>query len=161
METNQADKFIETEIKGLYQEWKPQDAERSILMNALKYLDYGQARMALNNWFITQTKTFKNPPISQMIQLFRKIYQRNQKRQSNEPVLLYTIIRERFVKEGKTVNCYSQRLYANVPANIPSDPLVIENQAEKHREKMNQLYGENYIILYKNTQNSLDKTKEI
>jgi len=64
----------------------------------------------------------------------------------NEPVHLYTIVKEKFI-ENDRFGLVGERFYAGNMAIVP-DEHEIEKRAERDRQTKNKMTGENHVIKY-------------
>jgi len=136
-------KFIHEVLKGLWPDWETSDMEGDLWSQKLRECDYHATKISIKNWYISQQNPGRRPIIGKMKKLFMKAVDKQQQ-EDNEPVLLYTIVDESLYERGiKTGMNYT----ANKRSAMPKDPQVIEEQAERMREKANRMYGENHIIL--------------
>jgi len=158
MTSQEAENFINTELKGLWPDWNPTDAEFKLWSQELMKVDYFPTKSSIDNWYIRQTRPFKRPSLGRLRPLFRKIISEQQRREQNEPVLLYTIVKEsniveRSFKDSRTgedveyTSMIGQRCSIGHRDRLPADPQVIEVEAERERERFNNLYGGNHIIV--------------
>lgn len=147
MQTIQQDRFIKEVVQGLWLDWKPSKEQLNILKNALSYLEYEPTQFALRNWYAAQSVMPKNPPLNKIILLFRRLYRQQGRKQDSEPVLLYTLIKERFYREGKNPRIYGKGFYVGGQSRVPTESEIIEEDAERKRKEANQLYGKNHIII--------------
>ncbi len=158
MTSQEAENFINTELKGLWPDWNPTDAEVRLWLQELMKVDYFPTKNSIDNWYIRQTRPYKRPNLGRLRPLFKKIISEKERREQNEPVLLYKIIKESRIVErsfidgrtGKNVEYTSmpgQEFSIGHQDKLPSDPEIIEAEAERKRERFNDLYGGNHIIV--------------
>lgn len=158
MTSQEAENFINTELKGLWPDWNPTDAEFKLWSQELIKVDYFPTKSSIDNWYIRQTTTYKRPRLGRLRPLFKKIISEKERREQNEPVLLYTIVKEsditqrsfKDLKTGEKVEYTSmpgQRFTASRPHRLPADPQIIESEADRMRERFNDFYGGNHIIV--------------
>lgn len=158
MTSQEAENFINTELKGLWPDWNPTDAEFKLWSQELMKVDYFPTKSSIDNWYIRQTRLYKRPNLGRLRPLFKKIISEKERREQNEPVLLYTIVKESNIVErsfidsrtGETVEYTSmigQRCSIGRRDMLPADPQVIEIEAEQKRQRFNDLYGGNHIIV--------------
>lgn len=157
MTSQEAENFINTELKGLWPDWNPTDAEFKLWSQELMKVDYFPTKSGIDNWYIRQTTTYKRPRLGRLRPLFRKIISEQERREQNEPILLFTIVKEsdiaqRFYKDPKTsedveyTSMIGQEFSVGHRDKLPTDPEVIEAEAERKRERFNNLYGKNHIV---------------
>lgn len=158
MTSQEAENFINTELKGLWPDWTPTDAEFKLWTRELMKVDYFPTKSSIDNWYIRQTKTYKRPKLGQLRLLFRKIISEKERRERNEPILLFTIVKESRIVEKSFTDSRTDEIveYTSMPGQrffigrremLPVDPEVIEQEAERKREGFNNLYGGNHIIV--------------
>ena len=136
MTNEEAKQFVQNVLKGLWPRWEPNEEELRGWVRRLEPCDYEKSRLAVNNMFFESTSRGIDPPAGKIIKLLRKQITARQ----SEPVLLYTLIRERLYEIGR-------RKGMNYYGDSGKDPKAIENEAENMRERCNQMYGENHIIM--------------
>ena len=158
MTSQEAENFINTELKGLWPDWNPTDAEVRLWLQELMKVDYFPTKSGIDNWYIRQTTTYKRPRLGRLRPLFRKIISEKERREQNEPVLLYTIVKESNIVErsfkdfrsGENVEYTSmigQEFSVGRRDMLPADPRIIEQEAERERERFNEFYGGNHVII--------------
>ena len=140
---NQIQEFIKEVLQGLWPDWEPTDMEMVLWSEKLQKCDYSATKKAMCDWHIKQERLGRRPVIAKMKSLFMRKIDAQQER-DNEPVLLYILVKEHLFEKGlrKGLN-----FSANKRSAIPKDSNIIEEQAERMREKANQMYGCNHIIL--------------
>lgn len=158
MTPEEAKNFIEQELKGLWPDWNPTDAEFRLWQRELEKVDYNLTKNSINNWYIRQERTRKRPFLGQLRKLFKKTAATiEEQRESSEPVLLYEIVKEsnivkRFFKDHRTsedieyTSHPGQAFSLGCRDDLPTDPHIIEDEAERMRQKFNEFYGGNHII---------------
>ncbi len=158
MTSQEAENFIEQELKGLWPDWNPTDAEFRLWQRELEKVDYNLTKGSVSNWYIAQERHRKRPILGQLRRLFRKTAANVEElRKASEPVLLYEIVKEtnivkRTYKDPKTsedigyTSHVGQRFFMNCRDNLPADPHNIEAEAEWKRQQFNEIYGGNHII---------------
>jgi len=158
MTLQEAENFINIELKGLWPDWNPTDAEARLWARELMKVDYNLTKNSISNWYIRQERTRKRPFLGQLRKLFRKtVADVEEQKELSEPVLLYEIVKEsnivkRFFKDHRTgedveyTSHPGQKFYLSRRNKLPVDPHNIEAEAENKRERFNQAYGGNHII---------------
>lgn len=158
MTLQEAENFINTELKGLWPDWNPTDAEVRLWLQELMKVDYFPTKHSIDNWYIRQARPYRRPNLGRLRPLFKKIISEKERREQNEPVLLYTIVKEsdiveRSFKDGRTGEKVE---YTSMPGQefsvgrrdmLPADPQIIESEAERMRERFNEFYGGNHIVV--------------
>lgn len=139
MTTVEAQDFVEKVLQGLWSVWKPKDEELSLWIERLRIYDYELCRQAIRNWYMQQRKSTMRPPMGLVLNVFRKTLQGAIANKKNEPVLLYTIAKERLMKHGKG-------FYVGTSRKVPSSE-EIECRAEKDRRQANYMYQENHVVI--------------
>lgn len=158
MTSQEAENFINTELKGLWPDWTPTDAEFKLWAQELMKVDYFPTKSSIDNWYIQQTRPYKRPFLGRLRPLFKKIISEKDRREQNEPVLLYTIVKEsniveRSFKDARTgenveyTSMIGQEFSIGRRDMLPSDPEIVEAEAERNREQFNNLYGSNHIVV--------------
>ncbi|MBP7053135.1 MAG: hypothetical protein KBE65_19180 [Phycisphaerae bacterium] len=69
-------RFIEEEVKGLYPQWEPTDAELRVWMSRLESLDYGRARAAMQACFSEQGVNHRRPVLGRFLEHARSLSRR-------------------------------------------------------------------------------------
>jgi hypothetical protein len=160
MTTQEAENFVNTELKGLWPDWTPTDAEIRLWLRELEKADYFPTRANIQNWFIQQTYPGKRPIIGKVRHLFCRILTKQQREEQTEPVLLYTIVKESNIKQKQIRDFktgeYTSVEYTSMPgqnfclgnrSKLPADPEIIEQEAEQNRQRFNEIYGGNHIVI--------------
>lgn len=149
MDSNETDKFIENELKQLWPDWKPSDAEMRVWFGVMARFDYDTARTAAQQYFTDTGGNYKRPKPAGIITKAQVIIQNRNvgQRTTKEPVLTNVYIEcleppERNPKlEGKR-----KAVYAATDA-LQSDPDHLLRCAETMRRKFEQLYGGKWITV--------------
>ena len=131
----QAAEMIETVFQAHWPNWSFPVEEMKTWVNVLRRYDFIQARTAINNFYITQTRQGKPPPAVLIAVLNKNARAQGQKAKSNDPVLIFEIL-----KEGKP---RGQRFFGK---NMPQNE-VCEKASEALRESFDNLYGGNHIVI--------------
>lgn len=131
----QAAEIIEKVFKAHWPNWNFDVEETAVWVHELRKYDYGRAKSVINNFYMAQTKQGKPAP-AHLRRALRNNARIQQKKQSNEPVLLFEII-----KEGRE---RGQFFSQNPP--LPADQ-EIEEYAERGRKAFNNMYGGNHIVV--------------
>lgn len=138
MTPDQVDTFISEVLKGFWPRWEPNDQELRAWQEQLEPFDFHQSKAAINNVFFSLLVRGVDPPAGKIMSIIRQKARRNKQTKRDEPVTIYEII-----KEG---NKHGLKFAEHVD-RLPKDPQVVENEAEMMREKCNQMYHGNHIIL--------------
>lgn len=146
MTKEQAKKFIEEVLGGLWSRWEPKKEEMDGWIDRLLYFDYASARIAVSNSFFEANIRGVEPPAGKILNAIRKSQQRSGRQKKGEPVLLYTIIKESLFNAGKNYRIYGKGFYVGNPGQIPA-PQETERRAERDRQWASQMYAENHIII--------------
>ena len=135
MTESEAMEFIEKILKSHWPNWTFSGEETLVWIRELRKYNYNLAKVAVNNFYMSQTKQGKPAPAHLLMALTKNARVQQQK-QSNEPVLLFEII-----KEGRK---RGQRFFQNLPK--PSNQ-EIEACSERGRMAFNALYGGNHYVV--------------
>lgn len=147
MTNQEAERFVDSVLKGLWPRWETTEEETTGWVQRLQKYDYGRARQAVNNTFFASSSKRPRPPAGKIFKVLKSKARIILPREATEPVLLFSIIKERFFKEDKTSTRFAKGFFATTPEEA-CDKNEIERKAEAIREKCNWMYGENHIILY-------------
>lgn len=135
MTDTQAIELIETVFAAHWPNWTFSEEETAVWIQHLRRYDFARAKQAINNYYMAQTRQGKPAP-GNLLNALRKNAAIYSERTVNEPVKLFEII-----AEGRE---RGQGFFATPP--LPADQ-VIEDTAERYREKFNVLYAPNHIVL--------------
>lgn len=144
MTDSDAAKLIEEVFKSHWPNWRFEGEETKVWTGILRKYDYVSAKTAINNFYILQTKQGKPAPALIVEVLRQNAYSRETR--PNEPILLYTIIKESSYLAGRSSGIYGKRFYISGKKQKPASE-EIERMAERDRRLANQIYGENHIII--------------
>ena len=144
IESNQ---FVDVILKGFWPRWDPSKIEVEAWLERLWPYDYQSAKTAVNNLVFGLQSRGVEPPCGRIMNALKA--GRQQQTERNEPRLLYTIVAERVAKLYSEYPASKFGMKFSMPGNKPApDKQLIEQDAERNRERANQLYGENHIICY-------------
>jgi len=137
MSDEDATRIIDQVLKAHWPNWNFNGEETLVWIRELRKYDYELAKIAINNFYLAQTKQGKPAP-AHLLAALNRTARKQQKRESeiNEPVLLFEIISEYRTR--------GQRFFCNPPK--PADP-EIEAYSERCRQAFNAMYGGNHIII--------------
>ena len=143
MKKEQAEQFIKEVLCGLWPRWEPKKEEMDGWIERLLFFEYGPAKQAVNNIFF-ESATIRGiePPAGKVLNAIRKTQQRPSVK--GEPILLYTIIKERLFNAGANPRIYGKGFYVG---NLSISAVAIERMAESNRQWASQMYNENHIII--------------
>jgi len=158
MTREEAIRFIDEVLKGVWVNWTPTDMQCETWVYVLKTFDYENARQAIRNWSILQEKLWKEPNIAKVKGVLMAAKLKAEGKGANSPVHLYTIVKESRLGKSHLVNMPNgkqvkvsdeagERFFVGTPAQVP-DEYEIERRAECNRKSMTSITGENYVVKY-------------
>ena len=131
----QAAEIIEQVFKAHWPNWIFSIEETKVWVRQLRYYDFMLAKTAINNFYMAQTRQGKPAPGALIAALRNKARAQDQSAMNNGPVLICEILRE-----GKP---RGERFFGKyLPPNE-----VCEKMSDKLREKFDNLYGGNHIVI--------------
>jgi hypothetical protein len=145
MTTAEANQFVSDVLRALWSRWDPGDEEIRGWTDRLTKFDYGRAQKAVNDLFFTTVSRVAPPPDKVFAVLYKHAFIKPRKG-SNDPVHLYTIIKESKLGNVK-FGMGGERFYVGTSAEVP-DKEEIVRRAERDREVANRMYGEPHVIIY-------------
>jgi hypothetical protein len=148
MTNDQANQFVSEVLRGLWQRWEPQDEEiRGWVVRLIRF-DYGRAQKAVNDLFFSTPNRVNPPPQKVMAALKNKALIPVSKEESG-PVIIFSIIKERYLNEGRSRFLYERRYCVSNRRDVPARE-EIERRAGIIQGKHNELYGENHVVILHN-----------
>lgn len=135
MKVEEAQEITEL-LEGHWPTWKFSKKEVDFWMNTLRPFSYKISKAAINNFYLSYEKQGR-PPAAKIMNLLKATQQKDKQRESNEPVLLFEIVKEgrergyRFFSDGGEMN----------------DLEYLEGRSEYLRRQFNGLYGGNHYVI--------------
>lgn len=171
MTSTEADNFISEVLQGYFPRWKPKQIEITGWKERLLSYDYNKAKRAVNNLFFGSESRGIDPPAGRILQALKAYAYTNAEKSKNEPVLLFTIVKESNIRQrsykhpvtGETIEYTTydgQKFSAPTPKEVPCRE-EIERQAENMRMKFNETYGGNHIVVYAQIEKEQPETVEV
>lgn len=144
MTETEAQNFVNDVLKGLWTDWEITDAQYSLWARRLLRFHYGKAKNTLENWFCEAKRTYKSPPINNILKylISEKAWDKGTlQREPALPVLAF----ELFDQENprRRMKFYESSL----AALKRREPHEIEKEAEQTRLGCNELYKCNFVLL--------------
>ena len=159
MNRDQQEQFIDTEVKGLWPQWKPTDAEIAVWMRELAALDYRLACRAVQAYYAEQMVHANRPLLGRFLAKARDLA-RPPMRIARESRDLATDVFLECIEppEAKPHLAGVRKPVYVWPPSKQSDPDYVSACAESMRKHFNRLYGGSWIIIRTGVRDlSLDK----
>ena len=145
MTNDQANQFVEEVLRGLWSRWTPNDEEiRGWVVRLIRF-DYGRAQKAVNELFFS-TPNRVNPPPQKVMAALRDKALIPVTKEESEPVVIFSIVKERYLNEGKRRFLFEKRFCVSNKRAVPARE-EIERRAGIIQAGMNDLYHENHVVL--------------
>jgi len=148
MTNAEANQFVSEVLRGLWSRWEPNDEEIRGWTDRLPRFDYGRAQKAVSDLFFHTPNRVTPPAAKVLAVLYNKAYISTTK-QDSEPVVIFSIIKEKHLDEVKARFIYEKRYCVSNRRAVPVRE-EIEHRAERVCRSMNVLYGEKHVILLPN-----------
>lgn len=147
MNRSEQSQFIDREVKGLWPQWAPADAEVRAWLNALANLDYNLARKAAEACFAELTVNARRPVLGRFLEKARALVRstgdgRRAARDPETNVFLECLE----APKGKPHMAGLRRPVYAYPTSRQSDPDYLLACAESMRRHFNRLYGGRWIV---------------
>ncbi|MBP7053098.1 MAG: hypothetical protein KBE65_18995 [Phycisphaerae bacterium] len=141
-------RFIEEEVKGLYPQWEPTDAELRAWMSRLAPLDYGRARAAIQACFSEQATNFRRPVLGRFLEHARSLSRGEKGRESRSSDPTTNVFMECLIPPAGKPHLTGVRKAIHIhPASRRSDPDYVDTCAEQVRAQFDHLYGGRWITV--------------
>ncbi len=131
----QASELIETVFQAHWPNWSFPVEETKVWVSCLRRYDFIQAKTAINNFYMAQTRQGKPPPAVLIAVLNKSARAQEQKAKNKDPVLIFEIL-----KEGKP---RGQKFFGK---HMPQNE-ICEKESERVRENFDNLYSGNHIVV--------------
>jgi hypothetical protein len=138
MDNTQAISFIEKVFSKHWPNWKFEDEEFTFWVKILKKYDYEKATQAINNLYANWEKQGK-PPAGIITKTLNSTLNISEKNKTNEPVLLYSIL-----KPNKDIKQCLGMGYAGDPYRADES---IEISANNDKYRCERAYGEPCTVI--------------
>ncbi|MEN6428325.1 MAG: hypothetical protein ABFE13_23490 [Phycisphaerales bacterium] len=141
--------FINRELKGLWPQWKPTEAEVRVWLADLAAFDYAVARAAVQACFREQAANYHRPVLGKFLDKARSLSQRvNGRPQPESRDVTATVFIECHEPPAGRPHLTSVRKPVYVrPASRQSDPDYVLACAEHMRTEFERLYGGHWIAI--------------
>lgn len=141
--------FIDRELKGLWPQWQPTEAEVRVWLSDLSAFDYAVARTAAQACFREQAANYHRPVLGKFLDKARALSRRTAGSPRREPQDVTTDV---FIEcheppQGKPHLAGVRKPVYVRPASRQSDPDYVLACAEHMRTQFEQLYGGRWITL--------------
>lgn len=140
MDRNDADRFVANVLVSLWPDWKPGEANIKLWVRKLELYEYSEAKRIVSDFKAESQISYKFPPTGKLLKRLSIYARKKEKGRKHEPTLLYEIFREDNLKQ-------KQAFYSGSDERVLQNKELIEQEAERNREKMCQMYEGNWIIL--------------
>lgn len=141
-----ARQFVIDVLCGEWSSWKPTDWQIKSWILVLKDFEYKASVQAVRNYSMTEERKFKEPNIAKIKRLLQAEKNKAMGLKNNEPVHLYTIVKERLLENDK-FGLLGEKFFVGNLADVPDED-EIARRAENTRKICNGITGENHIIKY-------------
>lgn len=140
MTETEAQNFFNEVIKGFWPEWEPTDAQCSLWARKLRRFQYSKAKEAFENWFCEAQRTYKSPPLNNVLKYLsaKKAWDRGILQP--EPVKVFELFDQE--KPRRKMAFYESSLAALKKRK----PHEIEQEAEIRRHGCNAMYSSNWVL---------------
>jgi len=147
MNRDEAGQFIEQVLKLFWPRWIPSENETAEWVGRLLQFEYYPAKKALNDFvFESKTKSLE-PPNGKIMHVLIGTKPKKEKK-SNDPVLLYTLVRKSVMDDQKIKTKITMGTgFCSSNGKIP-DRHNIETQAQHRKEQAERLYGHEVVIIF-------------
>lgn len=154
----EAREFVTDVLCGEWSTWKPTNWQIRNWTLVLKDFEYEASVQAVRNYSMTEERKFKEPNIAKIKRLLQAEKNKEMGLKNNEPVHLYTIVKESNLGKKKEVVMLDrdtisvnyeggEKFFVGTPGQVP-DEYEIERRAEQNRKAMTVITGENHVIKY-------------
>jgi len=141
-------RFIDEEVKGLYPQWEPTDAELRAWMSHLGSLDWGRARAAVQACFSEQGTNYRRPVLGRFLEYARSLSRRQKGAEVPSDDLTTNVFVECFIPPPDRPHLAGARKGVYVaPRSKQSDAEYVQACVEPMRVRFGQLPGGHWITL--------------
>ena len=144
MTSEEPPRFLEEELKGLWPEWNPTNAEMCVWTAAIKPLTYALARSAAQASFRQQRANYRRPVLSRFIEQVH-ILGRSTNRRRERPDPTTTVYIECI--EAPPGKPHLRGVSKGIFTTRQDDPDHVLACAESMRKHFSRLYGGHWITL--------------
>ena len=146
MTTTEANQFVSDVLRGLWPRWSPNDEELRGWTDRLTRYDYGRAQKAVNDLFFNLTSNTIAPPAGKVFSVLTRHAKIRTPKRDNEPVLLFSLKKLRFVEDKKIPDwMFRHEYYVSDQSEVPAKEEILR-RAESIQRKMN--IDEPHVIIY-------------
>lgn len=141
-------RFIDEEVKGLYPQWEPTDAELRVWMSHLAPFDYGRARAAVQACFSEQGVNYHRPVLGRFLAHVRSLSRHAKGPEAPSDDRTTNVFVECFIPPPDRPHLAGagKGVYVS-PASRQSDTEYVQSCAEIMRVRFGQLYGGHWITV--------------
>jgi hypothetical protein len=147
MDRNEKLKFIDVELKGLWPEWDPTEAELRVWLGILGRYDYDVAQVAVQQYFSEQAGNYRRPKPAKFVEKVRLILQRcSSGVRDSSPTLTTNVYIECLEPPERNPNLIGASLPVFVlPTSKQDDLDYVLACAETMRKRFEHLYSGKWI----------------
>jgi hypothetical protein len=142
------EQFIKNELRGLWPQWNPTDAEVAVWMAELAPLNYALARRAAQAYFASETTYAHRPLLGRFIARVQALSRPTRSGPSQSRDIATDVYLECFEPpEGKPHLAGVRKPVYAQPLSKQSDPDYVAARAESMRRHFDRLYGGRWIVV--------------
>lgn len=143
------ERFIGQELKGLWPQWSPTDAEMRVWMGVLSDYDYSAARTAVQQCFCEQAGNYMRPKPGPLLARLRSLRAATGQARRRPQVDIETCVFLECLEAPRwNVHLAGRRTGVYVQPTSRQDDLdYVRACAEPMRKRFEQLYGGHWIIV--------------
>jgi hypothetical protein len=154
-------RFIDEELKGLWPQWTPTDAELCVWMSDLAPLPYDVARAAARACFREQTLNYQRPVLRRFLDKARTLLRSTTGVCSETRDVQTRVFLECLNAPPHQPNLAGRRTGVYVlPTSRQDDLDYVRACAEPMRKRFEQLYGGHWIIITENPKTLSESTTD-
>lgn len=143
------ERFIEEEVKGLWPQWAPEDAELRVWMSSLSPFDYGRACAAARAYFREQTVNSRRPILGRFLECLRALSPRARGSGSGRPDPTTDVFVECYEPPSDRAHLAGVRRPVYVtPASRQDDRECVRTCAASMAARFARLYGGRWIVVH-------------
>jgi hypothetical protein len=128
-------------LKGLWTDWEPSDAQYSLWVRRLLRFQFNKAKDALEKWFCEANRTYKSPPINNILKYLSAKKAYDSSRAQPEAVKVFELYDQENPKRRTSF------FESSLEALKRRDPYEIEQEAQRKRIALNVMYSSNFVLI--------------
>lgn len=141
MNETEAQNFIEQVLKGLWPDWEPTDAQYGLWVRRLLRFQFYKAKDALEKWFCETQRTYKIPPINNILKYLSAKKAWDSSKAQPEAVKVFELYDQE--NPRRRISFWESSL----EALKKRDPHEIEQEAQRKRLGCNSMYSGNFVLI--------------